>query len=92
MPLKNNFNLIEFIVYNFSKRHKTQQKKKQYGFTKGASTETALHKLANKIENSILNQGMALGTFLDIEGAFDNVSFDAIERSLTKKCEYSAVN
>ena len=25
---------------------------------------------------------MALGTFLDIEGAFDNVSFDAIERAL----------
>ena len=60
--------------------------KKQYGFTKGVSTETALHKLVHKIENAILSQGMALGTFLDIEGAFDNVSFDAIERALNRKC------
>ena len=29
---------------------------------------------------------MALGTFLDIEGAFDNVEFHAIEKALNKKC------
>ncbi len=61
--------------------------KKQFGFTKGVSTETALHKLVQKIEKAILAQGMALGTFLDIEGAFDNVSFDAIERALRNKCQ-----
>ena len=66
--------------------------KKQYGFTKGSSTETALHKLVNKIERAILNQGMALGTFLDIEGAFDNVSFTAIERALSKECKSPTVN
>ena len=60
--------------------------KRQYGFTKGASTETALHKLVHKIERAILNSGMALGTFLDIEGAFDNVAFHAIEKALNKKC------
>ena len=70
----------------------TKLNKKQYGFVKGSSTETALHKLVNKIENAILNQGMALGTFLDIEGAFDNITFNAIERALTKKCESSTVN
>ena len=30
---------------------------------------------------------MALGTFLDIEGAFDNISFSAIEKALNKKCQ-----
>ena len=48
---------------------------RQYRFTKGASTETDLHKLINKIERANLNSGMALGTFLDIEAAFDNVAF-----------------
>ena len=35
---------------------------------------------------------MALCTFLDIEGAFDNVTFDAIEKALNKKCESTSVN
>ena len=35
---------------------------------------------------------MALGTFLDIEGAFDNVSFDSIKRSLSCNCESNEVN
>ena len=66
--------------------------KRQYGFTKGASTETALHKLVHKVERAILNSGMALGTFLDIEGAFDNVAFHAIEKALNKKCSSSNTN
>ena len=44
--------------------------KKQYGFKKGTSTETALH----KIEKRIAKKGYVLGTFLDIEEDFDNVS------------------
>ncbi len=66
--------------------------KKQYGFRRGCSTIAAVHKLVRKIEHAILNQGMALGTFLDIEGAFDNVSFEAINRALNSKCESPEVN
>jgi ribonuclease HI len=66
--------------------------KKQYGFVKGSSTETALHKIVHKIERTIINSGMALGTFLDVEGAFDNVAFSAIERALNQKCESATVN
>ena len=66
--------------------------KRQYGFTKGASTETSLHKLVHRIERAILNSGMALGTFLDIEWAFDNVAFHAIEKALNKKCSSSNTN
>ena len=55
---------------------------RQFGFKKGVSTETALHKIVHKIEKRIANKGYVLGTFLDIEGAFDNVSFGAISKAL----------
>ena len=35
---------------------------------------------------------MALGTFLDIEGAFDNVACHAIEKALNKKCSSPNTN
>ena len=66
--------------------------KKQYGFKRGSSTTAAIHKLVRKLEMAILNKGMALGTFLDIEGAFDNVSFGAINRALKKNCNSTKVN
>ena len=56
--------------------------KKQFGFKKGTSTETALHKVIHKIEKRIAKKGYVLGTFLDIEGAFDNVSFKAISEAI----------
>ena len=55
---------------------------RQFGFKKGVSTETALHKIIHRIERRIAQKGYVLGTFLDIEGAFDNVSFSAISKSL----------
>ena len=76
---------VDLKIYN-------KLSKKQYGFTKGVSTETALHKLVNKLETAILHKGMALCTFLDIEGAFDNVSFDAIQSALNMKCNNPKVN
>ena len=66
--------------------------KKQFGFKRGSSTTAAIHKLVRKLEMAMLNKGMALGTFLDIEGAFDNVSFTSIERALAKNCKSSSVN
>ena len=54
----------------------------QFGFKKGVSTETALHKIVHRIERRITQKGYTLGTFLDIEGAFDNVSFSAISTTL----------
>ena len=56
--------------------------KKQYGFRKGCSTEAALHKIVHTIERRIKKKGYVLGTFLDIEGAFDNISFNAIKTTL----------
>ena len=59
--------------------------KKQFGFTKGASTETALQ----KIERTIIHSGMALGTFLDIEAALDNVAFSTIDKALPRTTNVS---
>ena len=56
--------------------------KKQFGLKKGTSTETALHKVIHKIEKRIAKKGYVLGTFLDIVGAFDNVSFKAISEAI----------
>ena len=55
---------------------------RQFGFKKGSSTETALHKVVRCIEKWIARRGFVLGTFLDVEGAFDNVSFEAISQSI----------
>ena len=56
--------------------------KKQFGFKRGTSTETALHKIAHTIERRIAKKGYVLGTFIGIEGAFDNVSFKAISDAI----------
>ena len=56
----------------------------QHGFRKGKSTISAIHQVTSKIENSLANKQIGLAAFLDIEGAFDKVSFTAIERGLDK--------
>ena len=67
--------------------------KKQHGFRKGSSTVSALHKVIRTIEKRINKKGFVLGTFLDIEGAFDNVSFDSITKAIHKsKVDESTAN
>ena len=58
--------------------------KHQHGFKAGSSTDTAVVNLIEKIENALKNGNHALGIFLDIEGAFDNLPFDSIEKALNK--------
>jgi hypothetical protein len=48
---------------------------------KGKSTETALHNVVTRIEYAIEQKDIALGAFLDIEGAFDRTSFDTIKQA-----------
>ena len=71
----------------------TDLNKRQFGFRKGCSTEAALHKVAHQIERRIAKKGYVLGVFLDIEGAFDNVSFKAISDSIrATKVDTSTAN
>ena len=50
----------------------------QHAFRKGRSTETILTDVVDIIESSILRGGYTLATFMDIEGAFDNLSPESI--------------
>ena len=53
----------------------------QFAYQSGKSTDTALHHLVQKVENTLKNKEIALVAFLDIEGAFDNTSYFFIERA-----------
>ena len=55
----------------------------QHAFTKGRSTETAIHRVINKIEQNALRGKYAIAVLLDISGAFDNLSFATVNMSLT---------
>lgn len=56
----------------------------QHGFKRNFSTDSALHKLTSRIEHSLAAGNQALGLFLDIEGAFDNISFESIRNNLAQ--------
>jgi hypothetical protein len=63
----------------------------QFAYRARMSTETALFQLVHRLEKSLKYKGIVLGAFLDIEGAFNNTSFNAIieaarERGLEETC------
>jgi hypothetical protein len=50
----------------------------------GKSVETALHHLVVQVEKVLDQQETALGVFLDVEGVFNNTSYDSICAALAK--------
>jgi len=56
----------------------------QHAFRHGSSTETALSALVDKIERAIMRNEYAMVAFLDISGAFDNLSTAAAVRGMKK--------
>jgi hypothetical protein len=63
----------------------------QFVYRAGMSMETALFQVVHRLEKSVKQKEIALGAFLDIEGAFDNTSFSATieyvrERGLQEAC------
>jgi hypothetical protein len=57
----------------------------QYAYRAGVSTETVLLQVVSRLERSLTNKEVALGAFLDIEGAFDNTSFNAITKAARQR-------
>jgi Reverse transcriptase (RNA-dependent DNA polymerase) len=53
----------------------------QHAYQKGKSAETALPDLVSRVEGALEQKIFAMGCFLDIENAFDNTSFQAMNRS-----------
>ena len=63
----------------------------QFAYRAGMSTETALYQVIHRPEKCLEHKEIALGAFLDIDGAFKNTSFNAIitaarERGLEETC------
>jgi len=50
----------------------------QHTYQARNSVETALHQLVVRVEKALDQQEVALGVFLDIEGAFNNTSYDSM--------------
>ena len=57
----------------------------QHAYCKGKSTETALHTIVRNLEDSILANEYTLAAFIDIEGAFNNVTASSIVKALVNK-------
>ena len=59
---------------------------KQHGFRKGKSPDTALSMLVGKLEKALARRkGVAIGVFLDIRGAFDNVDINFTTNALLER-------
>jgi retron-type reverse transcriptase len=57
----------------------------QHAFRSSKGTDTALSEAVNKIESGLLRQEYTLGVFLDISGAFNNLSFKSAIKSMRKR-------
>jgi hypothetical protein len=51
------------------------QHQNQVAYRAGMYTETALFQVIHRLEKSLNHKEIALGAFMDIEGAFNNTSF-----------------
>ena len=69
--------LVENFVSNSCLIHYPLHER-QHSYQKGKSTETALHEVVQRIEKAMSFDEVCLAAFLDVEGAFDNTSFDVI--------------
>ena len=61
---------------------------RQYAYQPRKSAETALHHLVSRIEKVLNQNQQALGCFIDIDGAFNNMIFVAI----AKACAEHGIN
>ncbi|KAJ4450579.1 hypothetical protein ANN_28739 [Periplaneta americana] len=52
--------------------------KYQFAYLPGKSTEAALHQVVSSIEKGLAFKEIAIGAFLDVEGAFDKTSCEVI--------------
>jgi hypothetical protein len=64
----------------------------QHAYLKCKSTETALHDLVYKIDGSLAQKEFALGVFFDVEGAFDNTSFESMDDAANDHGVCSTIN
>ena len=56
----------------------------KHAYQPGKSMEMALHQLVVRVEKALDQQEVALGIFLDIEGAFNSTSYDSMCMALAR--------
>ena len=79
--------LLEKAVKKYLEDHAkidTSLDDNQLGFRKGRSTDEAIHKVVDNIEDALTSKKFALGLFFDVKGAFDNINFSSILHALEK--------
>ena len=59
--------------------------KNQYAYQEGKSTVTALQSFVNRIRKVLKDREIGIATSIDIEGAFDNASYEKIMEALLSK-------
>jgi ribonuclease HI len=64
---------------------------RQHAYRTGRSTESALHQMVSRVERALEMKEYALGVFFDIQGAFDNTPFTAVETALRQRRARSSV-
>ena len=76
--------LERLILYHANEDNNAQAKlsASQYEFRAGVSAEAALLEFVHRVEHCLTRKKPALGNFLDIVGAFDNVSFRGVVAAL----------
>ena len=76
--------LEKLVLYHINEDNNVQAKlsASQYGFRAGVATETALHEFVRRVEHCLVGKKPPLGIFLDIVGAFDNVTFRSFVAAL----------
>lgn len=80
--LKTMEKVIELQIFG-EKNHRNMHRN-QHAYRKGRSTETALHQLIQRLERTINNKEAAMVAYLDIEGAFNRVTFLSMEQAMKK--------
>jgi ribonuclease HI len=64
---------------------RTPLHERQHAYRTGRSTESALHQMVSRVEKALEQREFALGVFFDIQGAFDNTPFEAVETALRQR-------
>ena len=58
--------------------------KNQHAYQSGKTVDTALHHVVHKIESNLEKIKLTLAAFVDLEGAFNKVTFEVVSAALRK--------
>ncbi|XP_018365996.1 PREDICTED: uncharacterized protein LOC108763126, partial [Trachymyrmex cornetzi] len=66
-------------------QHSDKMRTEQHAYRAGHSSISALHTVVHRIEKQLQQGGFLIGTFLDIEGAFNNTPHEVVCAEATRR-------